>query len=206
MGAPAYRPHQHQYRSSLGLHATNNARANRTILWLKQVVFWLIIFVFLLMVFESLWASEPEHRTTTIETEIADQAGVLHVGTIDISIENFSSEDTPEEEDDAVPDTFYFVGGKPVWFDATLEGRWATLKQQFMSIFWAPTVWQPARIPHREMPGPETLTQTQLLLMQEEEEGFEPGANEVEPFRRRSIRGTMTHFGIADALAGGLQL
>jgi hypothetical protein len=72
--------------------------------------------------------------------------------------------DSSQEDDDAFLDTFYFIGGRPLWFDATLEGRWTSFTQRFIRSFalppWAkPQKWlDPAS-------RPETLIDSQRLLL-----------------------------------------
>ena len=96
---------------------------------------------------------------------------------IDTLFENFSSEDSPErDDDDSVPDNFYFLGGRPIWFDVTLEGRWTKFVQNLERVF-SPSRWRRygrGSISHHDHVGPDIflLERKELFARQHEEDAL----------------------------------
>lgn len=88
-----------------------------------------------------------------------------------ISIENFSADG---EADDMVEDNFFFYEGKPAWFDFTLEGQWAALKQSFKCGFFSTSMLEDYQdiVHHRRPPQQLNPTQMQLWLRHQATKGF----------------------------------
>lgn len=94
------------------------------------------------------------------------------------TIENFSSDSldhqNDEEKDKIVEDTFYFHHGTPAFFEVTLGGKLTAFLQELQRISESAILHPPSLLFHGGRAiRPEAYFQTQRMLRQEEEEGFQ---------------------------------
>jgi hypothetical protein len=155
---PAFRHAYHQGPRNYNPVTSSTVRA-RAPSWIKRAVLCLVLA--LLCVMLNAWVEQPSANTPNRL----------------LTIENFSSEESPQrDDDDAFQDAFYFSGGRLIWFDVTLEGRWTLFKQRLLGLM----AWLRSRNPdialirHDNAGSMETLmeleTQSLIFVRRRKEE------------------------------------
>jgi len=156
--------------SDIGQHRPYNRRA--LLEWIKHAGFLMVYVGGLLML---------QRLVTVVEkgSFLPHQRDLL-------TIENFSADSLDNqfrEDDDLVPDTFFFHHGVPAWEDFTLAGRVEKLRRNLQRIFGGPLLFPAAdhhllnKVNYHQAQAEQSaaaLLEAQVLLRREENEGFSP--------------------------------